>query len=465
MEKIIIIMVDSLRQDHVSFYNKGISPFKEVKACKTPNIDEFAKHAVVFENAYPGGLPTLPVRYELMTGQFTLPYRGWGPLNPEEITISEILRREGYICGLVADTYHLFKPGMNYHKGFHSFQWIRGQEYDAYICSPPKKRKLDDYIKSNFTEQWKLLVQQYLSNTDEFNDEEDYFTARVVSESIKWLERCRAFKNILLWIDCFEPHEPWDPPEGFDTYTDPNYRGPKLILPMGGNVKDWATDEEIKFIRGLYAGEVSFVDYCLGKLFSKLEELGYYEDSIIVLLADHGHPLADHGKFLKGTDRLYNELLKVPFMIRFPECSPRTTKALVQFHDLLPTILDLLGLENNVCSMHGKSFRRVLFGEAEEHRRSIISGYYESVPLVGSHELTSERCIRDKRWSYINRPTGQPDELYDLVLDPFEQKNLIDENKEEAGRLASSFGSYFKPMKRIIKGIQGVYELKYGGII
>ena len=91
-------------------------------------------------------------------------------------------------------------------------------------------------------------------------------------------------KPWLLWIDCFDPHEPWDPPARFDTYTDPAYTGPRLILPMGGLTRTWATPEETRFMRGLYAGEVEFVDYCLERLFAGLRDLGYPDDSIVLVL-------------------------------------------------------------------------------------------------------------------------------------------------------------------------------------
>ncbi|MEM2686419.1 MAG: sulfatase-like hydrolase/transferase, partial [Candidatus Bathyarchaeia archaeon] len=116
---IIVIVVDSLRQDHVSFYNRGRPVFEKVPACKTPHIDKFADECVVFENAYPCGLPTIPVRTELMTGHYTLPYRPWSPMESEDITLADILTREGYVCGLISDTYHLARPGMNFHKSFH----------------------------------------------------------------------------------------------------------------------------------------------------------------------------------------------------------------------------------------------------------------------------------------------------------------------------------------------------------
>jgi len=450
---LIVIMLDSFRQDHISFYNKGKPTFEGVEPCKTPNIDGFAEECIVFENTYPSGLPTIPVRSELMTGQDTLPFRPWEPLSSRDVTVADILRQEGYVCGLISDTYHYRAPGMNLHKSFHAYRWIRGQEYDPY-ASNPSRRSLDDYVNKNYPEVWRRRVHQFLANTDDFVKEEDWFPAKVVNEAVDWLRKNRVHKKVFLWIDSFDPHEPWDPPKRFDKYTDPSYTGPRLILPMGGEASKWARQDETQHIRGLYAGEASFVDHCLGLLFKELKDLGYYDDSLIILLADHGHPLADHGKFLKGTDRLYNELLKLPFMVRMPKGEKaRRTKTIVQFPDVLPTILEMLELRNNTASMHGRSFLPVLENETDEHRKAVIVGYHEG----------ADRCIRDLEWSYIQRPEGEPDELYNLIKDPKEKTNLIDENPEEAQRLSSLFGRYFRRIEgRIIKGIQGKYEVASG---
>lgn len=447
---LIVVMLDSFRQDHVGVYNRGCAPFSAVRACETPNIDRFAKDCIVFENAYPGGLPTIPVRSELMTGQETLPYRPWEPLSPRDITVAEILRREGYVCGLVSDTYHYRAPGMNFHRAFHAYRWIRGQEYDPYVSSPPH-RQVEAYVNANYTEDWKVRISQFLANTDGFTGEQDWFPAKVVDEAVEWLKCNRVHRNVFLWVDCFDPHEPWDPPPAFDTYRPDGHKGPRLIMPMGGLAERWATVEEIEQIRGLYAGEASFVDHCLGRLFAALQDLGYYDDSLVFLLADHGHPLADHGKFLKGTDRMYSELLKLPFLVRLPGAShARRTPALVQFPDVLPTTLDVLGLGNNIQAMHGRSFASVLYKGVDEHRSAVISGYHEGV----------ERCIRDARWSYIQRPQDQPDELYDLKEDPKERRNLIDERLDQSKRLAALFGSHFRRGEsRGVKGVQGRYEL------
>ncbi|HDN97712.1 MAG TPA: sulfatase [bacterium] len=451
---LIFIVLDSLRQDHVSIYNEGKEIFPGIPPCKTPNIDKFAKDCIIFENVYPCGLPTIPVRYELMTGHFSLPYRGWCPLTEYDLTIADILKREGYISAIISDTYHFRAPGMNYHRSFSVYQWIRGQEYDPHKVAV-SKRKIEDYVNENYPEHWRKRIMQFLANTDDL-DEKTWFTAEVVDKSVEFLKKARDFKKVFLWLDSFEPHEPWDPPERFDIYTDKNYKGPRLIMPMGGEARKWATEEQINFIRGLYAGEVSFVDYCLGYLFENFEKLGYYEDSLIVLTADHGHPLCDHGKFLKGPDRMYSELLKVPFLIRMPDgkYGGKRVKSLIQFPDVLPTLLEIMGYKNENIPLGGKSFYNVIKGE-EEHREAIISGYKGGI----------YRCIRDKKWSLVITPENEVDMLFDLENDPKERENLIDKYPEVAIELNKKFGNTFKDVvPKFIKGLQGEYEMESASI-
>ena len=455
---LICIMLDSFRQDHVGVYHGGEGPFQHIPPCKTPNLDKFAQSAITFDNCYPDGLPTIPVRTCLMTGQRTLSFRPWQPLTAEDVTAADLLSQLGYTCGIISDCYHYRAPGMNFHRNHQCYRWIRGQEYDPYVSSPTR-RNLDDYVNEHFDETWRGRVAQFLANTDDFTQEADWFPSTVTGEAVEWLRANRGHGNVYLWIDYFEPHEPWDPPARFDVYTDPDYKGKRLIMPMGGPAEDWATEEEIKHIQGLYAGEAAFVDHSLGALFDTLETEGYYDDSVIFVIADHGHPLCDHGKFLKGPDRMYSELLKVPFMVRLPggRNGGLHTTALAQFQDVLPTMLDVMGLGNNTSSMHGQSFRSVLEGDGEHFREAIITGFKEG----------DDRCMRDETWSYVSRPEGEADELYNLIDDPRETSNLIDEHPQEAQRLASGFGAYFRrrgsgPIS--VKGVQGKYEMGSGSI-
>jgi len=454
---LIFIMLDSFRQDHVGIYHKGKSPFPHVKPCDTPNLDKFAEECVILENVYPCGLPTIPVRFELMTGYYSLPYRPWAPLTSYDLTIAEILKEYEYVNAFITDTYHYRAPGMNYHRGFHEVRWIQGQEYDAYVSRPLKKKRIEDYVNKYYfnppgsqkERDWIGRILQFLANTEDFTKEEDWFAYRVMSEAVRWLKENRKYQKIFLWVDSFDPHEPWDPPRRFDNYTDPNYKGPRLIMPMGGWAKDWATEEEINYIRGLYAGEASFVDHCLGMLFKTIEEEGYLEDSIIIVTADHGHPLADHGKFLKSGDRLYRELVKVPFLIHLPrgENKGLRSDAIIQFPDVLPTIFELLGLKNLNIPLGGKSFLPVLKGDSQEHRPAAIMGYYEN----------KCRAIYNKEWSYHIKEEGE--ELYFLPTDPQEKVNVVEKHPEVTEELKSHFGKIFFSRKPHIPGVEERHKI------
>lgn len=460
---LIVIMLDSLRQDHLGIYNQHTgAPFAGIRACETPNMDKFGRDSVIFDSVYPEALPTIPVRTAMMTGQRTLLNRPWQPLNKSDVTMAEILSAEGFVCGLISDTYHFRAPNMNFHRGFNSYDWIRGQEYDPYT-SAPTNRRLDDYVNESFPDIWRARVAQFLANTDDFKTADDWFAPQVFRSASDWLKRNRQHENIFLWIDSFDPHEPWDPPTRFDTYTDPNYSGPRLVMPMGGMAETWANLDEIDHIRGLYAGEVASVDHALGELLETLEKSGYYEDSIILLVADHGHPLADHGKFLKGADRMYSELLMVPCMLRMPGLrnAGAHINAVAQFHDLLPTLFDYMGLQSLVHDMHGQTLRGVVDGNQDSAREAIIVGYYEG----------ADRCIRDGKWSLIARPAGVQDELYDIENDPRETNNLILNRPDEAERLRSKFGAiYFgrpgsdREGVHHFKGVQGAYEMESGAV-
>ncbi len=446
---LVFIVLDSFRQDHVRFYNPQAP-------CETPNLDAFAREGVAFENCYPEGLPTIPVRTCWLTGEATLAHRPWQALTREDRSLPELLRIEGYLTACFTDCYHYFKPGMNLHRGFHVWDWIRGQEYDAWRSRPLRHLRLEDHCKDTFSEAWRRTVEAALRNVEAYAEVGGHCCERLMKRACQWIEANVGQEPFFLWVDSFDPHEPWTPPEAFDRYTDPNYTGKRIILPPGGPASAHFGKEEIAFIRGLYAGECAYVDHWVGYLLDTLRQTGLYDRSLIVLIADHGHPLADHGKFLKGGDRMYSELLKVPCIIRFPggEHGGQRIRALASFPDVLPTLLDVLGMGNNLSALPGKSLLPLIRGEVESVRQAVISGYFEA----------PDRCIRDETWSYIRRPAGEPDELYNLRDDPLETRNLIDEYPDEARRLASQFGTIYAMAGKPVKGLQGVYELAHTGI-
>ena len=447
---LIFLISDSFRQDHMSFYMAD-SP------CETPHLDALARESVAFDNCYPEGLPTVPVRTCWLTGERTLVHRPWQPLTAEDRSLAEILSDEGYLTACFTDCYHYFKPGMNLHRGFRVWDWVRGQEYDSYRSAPLTRLNLDDHVKDTFTPQWRRIVETALLNVQEFQTAEDHYCARLAKRAGEWVTANKAQQPMFMWVDSFDPHEPWTPPKEFDKYTDPSYKGKRCVLPPGGLASAHFGPEEIAYIRGLYAGECAYVDHYMGQLIQTLKRSGLYDTSVLVFIADHGHPLADHGKFLKGGDRMYSELLKVPCTIRFPHgmYGGQRLDALASFHDVMPTLLDAIGMGNNLDAFPGKSLMPLIRGEVSQVRQAILSGYYGA----------PDRCIRDKTWSYILRPEGEPDELYNLEDDPKETANLIDTYPQEAQRLAGMFGSLYALKGAAVKGIQGKYEVAHTGAV
>jgi arylsulfatase A-like enzyme len=161
------------------------------------------------------------------------------------------------------------------------------------------------------------------------------------------------------------------------------------------------------------------------------------ENTLILFLSDHGHPHGDHGTILKATDQMYSELLRIPLMVRFPggEHAGKRLTPIVSVVDVLPTIFDILGYSREIGMMQGESMVPLVTGHAEKLHDYITMGFFDSV----------DRCIRDERWSYIRRSEGKACELYDLVEDPKEQKNLVDElpdkAKEMEGAIAKTYNS------------------------
>ena len=163
--------------------------------------------------------------------------RSWQPLEGTDVACAEILRREGYLTAFICDVYHYFKPGMNFHRGYMVWRWIRGQEYDAWRSAPPKTRRAEDHWKDSFPERWRGPIETVCRNLDGRRRAADFPCAKTFDQACEWVEANSDRRPFLLWVETFDPHEPWTPPEEFDVYGDPAYRGKDYILPPGGRCR------------------------------------------------------------------------------------------------------------------------------------------------------------------------------------------------------------------------------------
>jgi len=436
---VIVIVTDSLRADHLGCYGSTV---------KTPNIDAFAADAAVFDQAYAENLPTLPCRTAWWTGRYLFPVRGWQPFEPSDYLLAEILWNRQYTSALITDTYHMHKPVYNCGRGFDTVTWIRGQEYDPWIVDETIKIDLDRFhrLRGDETDaRWQQLFTQYLRNATRFKTEEDHCTPRVVKEAIHWLEKkTRKQKdNLLLWVDCFDPHEPWDPPSPFREMYDPDYRGHEIIDPVPGLIDGYMTEEEVRHTHALYAGNVTFVDKWIGTLLDCIKQTGIYDNSLIMFTSDHGEPFGEHGIIRKARPWIYEELSRIPWLIRHPGGLGRGQRfsSFVQPPDMLPTILDILNIETipvppspfalsympgaetrddrHNLQFTGSSLVPMLSGKTEKIRDCVVTGYHGK-----------QWGFRTDQWTYLFNLDGTRPELYDRKKDPQEQNNLWQTHKE-----------------------------------
>jgi len=430
---VVVILADSWRYDHLGCCEDPIQPRIE-----TPNLDALAAEGTLFTNCYSEGLPTLPTRQTLFTGRYTLPFRGWQPLDVAPPVLAEILWNRGFRTALITDTYHLHKPGMLYERGFDDVCFIRGQEEDPYVLEPIRV-DLDRYFKDDGQDnvRWRDQVVQYLRNRHHWQGPDDHFIAQVVRAAIDWIDRQRSKDRLFLWLDCFDPHEAWDPSPPFDAmYGEPEVDGKTLILPIPRPVQGYLTPRECRHIQNLYGGMCSLVDRWLGLLLDRLRDVGMFENSLIVFLSDHGEPLGEgawgHGLMRKCRPWPYEELAHIPLIIRHPEYGHgRRVDGFVQTCDVTSTLLDYLGIEPPY-TMHGQSLLGLMRGEAEQIREFALSGHHGR-----------SWSIRTSEWTYLRWPApgpGQPParphpELYHRQTDRYEQVNVIQEYPQIADEL------------------------------
>ncbi|MDH5795437.1 MAG: sulfatase-like hydrolase/transferase, partial [Candidatus Bathyarchaeota archaeon] len=271
-------------------------------------------------------------------------------------------------------------------------------------------------------------------------------------------------RKFFLYIDTFDPHEPWDPPKWYADMYDPEWKGGAVpgmaYVPNRTTTASYLSEEELNHLRALYAGEVTLVDRWVGRLLQKIEDLGLFEDTAVVFTTDHGTYLGEHNTIGK-TSVLYEENAHIPLIMRLPDSMESIhgrCDALVQPPDLMPTFLEIA--ETKIPDrVQGKSLLHLVKGEEEQVRDTAVS----SESLLTTHWIT----VTSPDWSLIavkegakkrledaaqqglyhkemDAPTSS--RLYDLTADSTQSHNLYEENSEVAEMLHSKMMRFLESL-------------------
>lgn len=385
---VILVIIDSLRRDHLGCYGNP--------RMRTPNLDRLSRLGTTFEQHYLSSAPCMPARREILTGRHEWPWRGWGPLEPTDRDLFRLVGTEGHRTMLITDHYHYFEHGAgNYHFGATAWEFIRGQENDAWVSDPgiPIYWPAPRYEKCHF--RW----EQYYRNTarwrqgTRWRSEDETFTAQVFRAAAQWLDRHAEDDGWLLMVDAFDPHEPFDPPPPYDCFYADDPPVERVRWPIYGSA-DRYTDRELADIRALYAGEVSLVDHWFGYFLDRIERHDLLRNTLLIVVTDHGYLLGEHGMIGKpgaahGDSNLYQPMAHLPLWIVHPDVpGGQRHDALTQPVDLLPTILDYWGLEPEL-DLHGHSLLPLLSQPDARVRETVCGAKYGEGVMVtdGRHTL------------------------------------------------------------------------------
>jgi arylsulfatase A-like enzyme len=389
----VLFLSDTFNRRFMKLYNES--------GLRLPNVERLAERSAVFDNHWTGSAPCMPARRDIMTGRINFLERHWGPIEAFDHTLPQMLRNAGTPSRIVTDHYHYLEiGGENYVQMFDSWEMIRGQEWDPWVS-----RLRDKPIPEHRGK----MVPQYWYNRDRFKDDESaYPSARVAGEAANWLEENRDRDDFFLWVEPFDPHEPFEVPEKYLKMLNDDYDGVLYMWPEYKRVD--VGEKELRHVRNRHMALMLMTDHWLGRILDVLDRHDMWKDTAFIFTTDHGYMLGEHGYLAKNYMPAYNEVFHIPLVVHLPgnEGAGRRVGALTQNIDILPTIAELhdAPVSARLNPIHGKSWLPLIHGNAEAIREYALYGYFGK-----------QANITDGRFTYFHSPNGnnRPLNIYTTI--------------------------------------------------
>jgi arylsulfatase A-like enzyme len=404
---VLLITIDCLRPDHTSVYG--------YERPTTPHLDDLAGEGVRFTQAISQGPCTRVSFAAMFSSTYPAMCGGFLRLSPQRTVLAEILREAGY-CTVAFGSNPYLSPIYGYDKGFEIFDdslvpWIQSHQH----------RPLKYLNRFFVVARWLL---PYLP------------ASALTAKAVRFLHRHRPAGPWFLWLHYMDVHDPYRPPRrhaarfrsaGRPVLSD------RALWQKALSQPEEISENERQHLINLYDTEISFADEQIGRLLMQLRRLGSLDSTLIIVTADHGEEFGEHGQF-SHRFKLYDELLRVPLIMRLPARLPagQVVTAQVRLLDLLPTILGLLNVDKG--PFEGASLLPLVAGHEKTPRIAIS----ETQPETGLY------AIRQDGWKLIlNVHTGAM-ELYNLRQDPRETTNCTNTAPLMASKLEAQLRSHLQ---------------------
>jgi arylsulfatase A-like enzyme len=395
--KAIVVMYDSL--------NRHMLPPYGCDWVQAANFDKLAERAVTFERAYGGSLPTIPARRELHTGRYNFLHRSWGPLEPYDDSMPEILKDHGIYTHLVSDTYHYWEDGgCTYHNRYRSWENVRGQEGDqwkGHVRDPEHPEDMGTRLRQDW------VNRRYMQK------EEQMCQARTFALGLEFIEKNHEVDNWFLQIETFDPHEPYFTQQVWKDLYPHDYSGAHFDWPPYRRVEE--TPEQVQHCRLEYAALLSMCDHYLGRVIQAMDDLDMWKDTMLIVNTDHGQLLGEHGWWAKCVQPFYEEVSHIPLFIWDPRVrkTGERRSGLVQTIDLAPTLLEFFGV-SIPKDMQGIPLSSVVAGDTA----------IRDAALFGMHSVHMN--VTDGRYVYMRAPVNMDScPVYNYTLMPTYMRKMF----------------------------------------
>ena len=412
---ILLITMDTVRADHVSAYG--------YERDTTPYLREFARETTLYERLVACDGFTLPTHASIFTGM----YPGWhgatrqpdhssgAPLSPNSRTLASVLRANGYWTAETAANYGYLGKWTGLTQGF-EFAEVK---MAMHLSDPNRPFYLRELARK--------ALNVAVSTTDF-----DAYTLRapdINRNAFAMLEQARNRQQpFFLFLNYMDAHSPYLPPQPFrDRFS----AGDGNVKPISADAfvamrdavnagKRALNEPEKRYLVSQYDAGIASIDFHIRELLTRLRELGLYENTLIIVTADHGESFGDHGLMEHAFGSLYQDQIRVPLLVKYPgQHEAQRSDALVSQVDFLPTVLEAAGIALPP-GLQGQSLRSprerdsgVVFADSFARR-----DLHDNARLRGSRRAVFSGNLKLIVWT-----AGAP-ELYDLAADPNELHNL-----------------------------------------
>lgn len=395
--KAVMLMFDSLNRHYLPVYG--------CDWVKAPNFQRLAAQSVTFDQSYVCSMPCMPARRDFHTGRPNFLHRSWGPLEPFDDSVPAMLGDAGVHTHLVSDHFHYWREGgATYHTKYSTWQAVRGQAEDPWqgIVGRPNDPA---------SPRQRLGVQptDFLRNQSVMQDESQTCIARTVGQGLQFLHRNATADSWFCQIECFDPHEPFCSPPAYRALYDIGPDDPAFEWPRYGR-PDYSREQQ-DLLRRHYAALVSMCDAYLGKVLDAFDRLDLWQDTMLIVCADHGFMLGERGWYAKLRTPWFDELAHTPLFLwdpRHPRSAGLRREALVQpMLDLGPTLLHWFGLQKTP-DMLGHDLDQTVADDAPVRDAAIFGHHGAQVNIT------------DGRYVYFRapQPDKQSDHLFEYTLMP-----------------------------------------------